>query len=331
MKAAVWSPTVPMRIAPDSPATPGWAMSTFSTPFVRFRPAPEPSATLADPVVSFSASWPTATFLTAVVLSPSALLPSAMLLNPVVLEESAWKPVARLSWPMVFSSSAREPVVTLAWPLVLLASAKRPIAMLSLPLVLSRRAECPTATLAPPEVSLGITRRPKPTLKAPVKLSLKRSSPAATLSSSSKYTRPGAARPGEAPAPSPISATASAIIVIRTRRASEGTLGGASPRGRVRKLDWLRGNRRLAYILTSQSRMAGRRPSGAWVAAPNEPVQGRSDPTPVSQYSEGAALSIQPPRGAVLAPRAASESRLVHPLPVRAWTGVPGTLSRARG
>jgi len=59
-----------MRIAPDSPATPGLAMSTSFEPVVRFWPEPEPSARFELPLV----------------LASRALVPVATLSLPVLLE-----------------------------------------------------------------------------------------------------------------------------------------------------------------------------------------------------------------------------------------------------
>ena len=51
MKARVCA-VLPIRIVPDSPATPRLAMSTLLEPVVNLLPAPEPSAMLLFPVLN---------------------------------------------------------------------------------------------------------------------------------------------------------------------------------------------------------------------------------------------------------------------------------------
>jgi hypothetical protein len=86
---------VPIRIVPDSPAAPGFAMSTLSEPVVRLAPAPEPIATLRLPLV----------------LLRSALKPAATLLLPVVLDCRAPNPDATLLLPLAFENECYA-----AWP-----------------------------------------------------------------------------------------------------------------------------------------------------------------------------------------------------------------------
>jgi hypothetical protein len=49
-KAALWLAALPIRIVPDSPATPGFATSMLREPVVRLMPALEPIAMFRDPV-----------------------------------------------------------------------------------------------------------------------------------------------------------------------------------------------------------------------------------------------------------------------------------------
>ena len=73
MKLAVCVAAVPMRMMPDSPATPRSPMSILLLPVVRFMPASKPTAMLLLPVLRFEA----------------ARVPKAVFWKPLVLFVSA--------------------------------------------------------------------------------------------------------------------------------------------------------------------------------------------------------------------------------------------------
>jgi hypothetical protein len=85
MKVPVAVDDLPMRITPDSPATPGAPISMLLLPVVRFMPAVPPTPMLNEPVV--------------VVLR--APVPMAVFRKPVMFRKSAFGPVAVL-WLRVY-------------------------------------------------------------------------------------------------------------------------------------------------------------------------------------------------------------------------------------
>ena len=71
-------PSVPIRIARDSPVVPVLAMSTLSLPVIRLWPAFDPIAMFREPVLlANSARWPSATLSSPVVFRNRAFLPEA--------------------------------------------------------------------------------------------------------------------------------------------------------------------------------------------------------------------------------------------------------------
>src|SRR5437763_13387817 len=132
MNAFVWVPTVPMRMAAESAATPRVPISMLLLPVVRLLPALEPNPMLFEPVLFRSAWKPSAVLSWPMVLFWSARKPLAVLLKPVALLKSALRPFAVLLLPVGLLKSALTPLAVLSLPVALLRSALTPMAVLSL-------------------------------------------------------------------------------------------------------------------------------------------------------------------------------------------------------